>query len=169
MSRPKAEDAAVFYHNYIAYNRGESLQELMQNHATEIKDFYNNLPQAKADYAYAEGKWTLKDLVQHVTDAERVFCYRALRISRKDTTALPGFDENSYAVNANAGSRDFDSLKQEFTAVRFATDLLLKTLTEDQLQQSGTASNHYITVNALAFIIYGHLLHHKKIIEERYL
>lgn len=169
MSRPKAEDVAKFYHKYIAYNRGESPQELMQNHTAEIKEFYNNLPEAKADYAYAEGKWTLKDLLQHVTDAERVFCYRALRISRKDATALPGFDENIYAENANAGSRDFDSLKQEFTAVRFATDLFLESLTQNQLQQSGTVSNHYITVNALAFIIYGHLLHHKKIIEERYL
>lgn len=169
MSKPKAEDAAPFYHKYIAYNTGDSLQEIIHNHAAEIKDFYNNLPEEKADYAYAEGKWTLKDLLQHVTDAERIFCYRALRISRKDATPLPGFDENMYAENANTPGRSFDSLKQEFTAVRFATDLLLQSFTGDQLQQSGIASDHHITVNALAFIIYGHLLHHKKIIEERYL
>jgi len=107
--------------------------------------------------------------LQHVIDAERVFAYRALRFSRKDATPLASFDENAYAQNANAKERTLQSLKDEFNALRHATDLLLQSFNAEQLNSKGIASNKSITVNALAFIIYGHLLHHKKLIEERYL
>ncbi len=169
MPRPNSNDAAIFYHKYINHAQGDSVAEVIANHARQLKEFYNNLPEAKADYAYAPGKWTIKDLLQHVIDAERIFTYRALRIARKDTTPLPGFEENDYAVTANAGSRTLQSLKDEFNAVRTSTDLLFNSFNNDQLNAVGTASNNPITANALAFISYGHLLHHKAIIEERYL
>ena len=92
-----------------------------------------------------------------------------MRFARKDPTPLPSFDENAYAQHSYAAERTFQSLKDEFNAVRASTDLMLSSFNEDQLNASGTASNKHITVNALAFIIYGHLLHHKAIIEERYL
>jgi len=169
MSRPSPKDSNEFYHGYIDRAKGNSVAEVMENHIKEIKDFYNDLPEEKANYAYAHGKWTIKELLQHVIDAERVFCYRALRFARKDTTPLQSFDENSYAKNSNAGSRTLQSLKDELNAVRNSTDLMLSSFNEEQINSSGTASNKYITVNAIAFIIYGHLLHHKRIIEERYL
>jgi uncharacterized damage-inducible protein DinB len=169
MPRPAPQDAAEFYHSYINYATGNSIAEVMTNHAAEIKSFYSNLPEAKADHAYMEGKWTIKELLQHVIDAERVFAYRALRFARKDETPLASFDENAYAENANAKERMLQSLKDEFNAVRHATDLLLQSFNAEQLNSKGIASNKSITVNALAFIIYGHLLHHKKLIEERYL
>jgi len=169
MARPAPQDAAEFYHGYINHAKGSSVAEVMTNHAADLKKFYDNLPEEKADYAYAEGKWTIKELLQHIIDAERVFAYRALRFARKDTTPLSGFDENAYARHSNAAERSLQSLKDEFNTVRTSTDLMLSSFNEDQLNASGTASNKYITVNALAFIIYGHLLHHKAIIEERYL
>jgi uncharacterized damage-inducible protein DinB len=169
MPRPAAQDAAEFYHGYIGYTKGDSVRELIANHAKELHDFYNGLPEDKADYAYADGKWTIKQVLQHVIDAERIFTYRALRIARKDTTPLPGFDENAYAANDGHETRSQQSLKDEFNAVRTATDILLSSFSDTQLSEKGTASNKSITANALAFIVYGHLLHHKNIIQERYL
>jgi uncharacterized damage-inducible protein DinB len=167
--RPAPKDAAEFYYGYINHAKGNSVTELMANHSVKLKEFYNNLPEKKADYAYAQGKWTIKELLQHIIDAERIFAYRALRFARKDSTPLSSFDENAYSQHSHAPERTLQSLKDEFNAVRASTDMLLSSFNEDQLNASGTASDKHITVNALAFIIYGHLLHHKTIIEERYL
>ncbi len=169
MARPLPDDSASFYHKYIGYAKGESLKEVIANHSEEIKQFYSSLPEAKENYAYAQGKWTVKDLLQHVIDAERVFVYRTLRIARKDQTALAGFDENEYAANSFVAERSFQSLKDEFVLLRNANDIMLSTLNDEQLSQPGTASNNHITANALGFITFGHLLHHKAVIEERYL
>lgn len=169
MARPAPQDSAEFYHGYINHAKGNSIAEVMANHVEELKQFYSSLPDEKADYAYSEGKWTIKEVLQHVIDAERVFSYRALRFARKDATPLSSFDENSYTQHSNAKKRTLQSLKDEFNALRSATDIMLSTFTEEQLSSKGTASNNPITVNALAFIIYGHSLHHKRIIEERYL
>jgi len=169
VARPAPQDAAEFYHGYINHAKGNSVAELITNHSIKLKEFYKGLPEAKADYAYAQGKWTIKELLQHIIDAERVFVYRALRFARKDPTPLPGFAENDYAQHSYAAERTLQSLKDEFNAVRTSTDMMLSSFNEDQLNASGIASNKHITVNALAYIIYGHLLHHKSIIEERYL
>jgi len=107
--------------------------------------------------------------LQHIIDAERVFAYRALCIARKDKTAFPGFDENAYAVNSNANGRTLTDLQIEFSAVRHSTNLLFQSFFEEQLAEIGTASNNAVTVNAIGFIIIGHLLHHKNILEQRYL
>jgi len=167
--RPAPQDAAEFYHEYINHASGNSVAELIANHGVKLKEFYNSLPDEKANYAYAQGKWTIKELLQHIIDAERIFAYRALRFARKDLTPLASFDENAYAQHSYAAARTLRSLKDEFNAVRTSTDMMLSSFNDDQLNASGTASNKYITVNALAFIIFGHLLHHKAIIEERYL
>ncbi|HNP23185.1 MAG TPA: DinB family protein [Panacibacter sp.] len=169
MARPLPTDSASFYHKYIGYVQGESVKETIANHSSVIEQFYSSLPEAKENYAYAEGKWTLKDLLLHVIDAERVFVYRTLRIARKDKTPLAGFDENEYAANSFAEERSFQSLKDEFVLLRKANDAMLSTLNEEQLSQSGTASNNAITANALAYITFGHLLHHMAVIKERYL
>ena len=167
--RPTPQDSAEFYHRYINYTKGDSVKEIVANHSNEIHDFYNSLPEEKANYAYAEGKWAIKQLMQHIIDAERIFTYRALRIARKDPTPLPGFDENAYADNDGSSNRTLQSLKDEFNAARASTDFLLNSFSETQLNETGTASNKSITTNALCFITYGHLLHHKLILEERYL
>ena len=168
MPRPLPTDASFGQH-YIALAQGDTAAEVVNNHAAEILEFYTSLPEEKAQYAYAEGKWTIIELLQHIIDAERVFAYRATRIARKDTTPLPGFDENAFTENSLAGTRDFNLLKEEFAALRRSTDIFIAALSEEQLQQNGTASGKYITANAIAFIIYGHLLHHMNITRERYL
>jgi uncharacterized damage-inducible protein DinB len=169
MSKPLQSDFPAYYSTYISKVDAGSISEAIKNYAVSLTDFYKNLPEEKAEYCYAPGKWTLKELLQHIIDAERIFSYRALRIARKDNTPLPAFDENSYAANSLANNRNFADMKEEFLAVRKSTDCLLSSLTEDQLSAQGISSNLPITVNAIAFIIFGHLLHHKQVLEERYL
>lgn len=169
MSRPQAGDFPTYFQGYIGKVEAESAGTLPQQYGKALEAFYIGLPDAKADYAYAPGKWTLKDLLQHIVDTERIMSYRLLRISRKDETPLASFDENSYAENANTTNRSFASIKEEFLAVRKATDLLLQSLQPEQLAHAGVASGNRMTANSLAYIIFGHMLHHKSIIEERYL
>ncbi|MGN6618942.1 MAG: DinB family protein [Ilyomonas sp.] len=169
MPRPANGEFAPHFQKYIDLVKGNNIADIIANHEAELSSFYNALPEEKAEYAYAENKWTIKEVLQHLIDAERIFAYRALRIARNDSTPLPGFDEDSYAENANANSRSLSSLKDEFNAVRNASDKLLLSLTEEQLQHKGTSSNHSSTSNSFAYMIYGHLLHHKNILQERYL
>lgn len=169
MARPQPNDYAAYYGTYISKANGDSVKEIINTYSEPMMQFYTSLPEDKADYAYADGKWTIKELLLHIIDAERIFSYRALRIARQDKTALPGFDENAYAPVSKAAERSLQSLKDEFAAVRKATDILISTFDEEQLSQTGTASNNPVTANAIAFIIFGHMLHHKQVIEERYL
>ena len=168
MARPQPTESASFYHKYIELAGGDSINEIVHNYAFELQEFFNSLTNDKADFAYAENKWTIKQVLQHLTDAERIFAYRALRISRGDATPLHSFDENAYVENGFAVERSLSSLKQEFNSVRAATDIFLLALNEEQIKRTGTASNNAISVNALAYIIYGHLLHHKNILQNRY-
>lgn len=168
MPRPQANECAPYYTRYINLVEGNSISEIVNKYAFDLQEFYNSLPDDKANYAYAEDKWNLKQVLQHVTDAERVFAYRALRICRNDKTPLSSFDENAYVANGFAEQRALSSLKQEFNSVRAATDIFLLSLNDEQIMRMGTASNNPVSVNALAFIIYGHLMHHKNIFTERY-
>ena len=131
--------------------------------------FVQNIPMDKFDYRYAEGKWTIKDIIQHIIDTERIFAYRALRISRNDKTPLPGFEENDYVDNTNANDRNLQGLLTEMAVVRQATLSLFKRLSEEQLKRTGTASNTSISVRAIAFIVIGHQKHHQRVFQERYL
>lgn len=131
--------------------------------------FVQNIPMDKFDFRYAEGKWTIKDIIQHIIDTERIFSYRALRISRNDKTPLPGFEENDYVENTNANARSIQELLTEMATVRQSTLLLFKSFTEEQLQLMGTASNHPISVRAIGFLAIGHQKHHQRIFKERYL
>lgn len=169
MARPQQGEYGAFYQTYIDKTKSDSVKSLIENNSSALAHFVMNLPESKADHAYAEGKWTIKDLLQHMIDTERIMVYRALTIARNDKFNLPGFDESNYAIAAKASTRTLQSLKEEFAAVRKSTDLFLLSLSEEQLQQKGIANNNPITVNSLVYIIYGHALHHMQIIEERYL
>lgn len=169
MSRPQSAEFPSYFARYVSQVATDSVAEAIQRYAAELNDFYTSLPEDKANYRYAEGKWTIKELLQHVIDAERIFAYRILCISRKDKTPLASFDEDSYAQHAQADKRSFASLKEEFVAVRRSSDLLLTSLSQEQLAEQGTASNLPVTANAIGFILFGHLLHHKAVLEERYL
>ena len=169
MARPLFGDYSEHFQTYIDETIGHTIGDLITNHSSLLNEFVNSLPEDKGDYAYAAGKWTVKDLLQHVLDTERIMTYRTLTFARKDTIALPGFNENEYAVAAKASLRSLAALKEEYITLRKATDLFLTSLSEEQLQQKGISNGHPLSVNSLAFIIFGHSIHHKKILQERYL
>lgn len=131
--------------------------------------FVQNIPMDKFDFRYEEGKWTIKEIIQHIIDTERIFGYRALRISRNDKTPLPGFEENDYAANTDANSRGLQGLLTELALVRESTLALFKSFSEEQLKRMGIVSNNEISVRAIGFILIGHQKHHQKVFQERYL
>ncbi|MDD2821274.1 MAG: DinB family protein [Flavobacterium sp.] len=158
-----------FNATYIKAAANVELIEELEICLHEFIRFVQNIPMDKFDYRYAEGKWTIKDIIQHVIDTERIFAYRALRISRNDTTPLPGFEENDYVENTKANERGIQDLLAEFSAVRYATLFLFKSFSEEQLKRMGTASGTAISVRAIGFIIIGHQKHHQNVFQERYL
>ena len=161
---------APFYANYISHVSDEyTLQEELEISLHRFIKFVQDIPMDKFDYRYAEGKWTIKDIILHLIDAERIFTYRALRFARNDKTDLPGFEENDYVDEANANSRSIMDLLTELSAVRHATLLLFKSFNDYKLLRIGTANNNQMSVRALGFVIIGHQNHHQRIFEERYL
>ncbi|OOV26424.1 damage-inducible protein DinB [Flavobacterium sp. LM5] len=158
-----------FQSTYINALNGVDLLEELEISLHDFIRFIQNLPMDKFDYRYAEGKWTIKDIIQHVIDTERIFSYRALRFSRNDKTPLPGFEENDFAQNTDANARSIQELLTEFSAVRYATLLLFKSFSPKQLLNIGISSNENVSVRAIGFIIIGHQKHHQKVFEERYL
>lgn len=161
---------ASYYGNYIAQVSDEyTLIEELEISLHRFIKFVQDIPMDKFDYRYAEGKWTIKDIIQHIIDAERVFAYRALRFARNDKTELPGFEENDYVDEANGNKRSIMELLTELSAVRHATILLFKSFTQEQLVRIGIASENPMSVRAAGFVIIGHQNHHQKVFEERYL
>ena len=127
------------------------------------------IPEDRGDYRYGRGKWSVKEVLGHVIDAERIFTYRALRFARGDSKPLHSFDQELYVGTGAFGHRQIADLAEEFSHVRAATVLLFGTLDEDAWRRSGIASENPVTVRALAYITAGHELHHRRILEERYL
>ncbi len=131
--RPDLSRVPSFYHNYVSQVPQDDLLEAFNIQTPAFINFIENIPSDKYDYRYAEGKWTIKEVLQHIIDAERVFAYRALRFARKDTTFLPGFDENSFADNAKAETRNWKNLVEEFKVVRMSSEYLFASFDDDQL------------------------------------
>ena len=163
------QEYSNFYATYINALEEGSLIEGLEKGLSQLVSFIAAIPTEKLEYRYAENKWTIKDILLHLIDAERIFAYRALRIGRGDKTSLAGFDENDYVPNARANSRTSESILEEFQWVRKATLCLFKNFSDEQLLYLGTASDHKISVRAIGFVISGHQNHHLRIILERYL
>jgi len=157
---------AMTYINAVTEN---NLQEALSKSTRQFRKLVKRLPYKKINYAYAEGKWTIKEMLQHIIDAERVFVYRALSFVRKDPNPLPGFDENTWAITSRAPKRNWADLVDEFKALRAATELLFASLDDEQLQSAGIANNNNWNVAGLGFVCAGHVAHHIHIIKERYL
>jgi len=160
---------ASFYKNYIKTVGTSNLFEILTTSHDELILTVKNLSEEKLMFSYAEGKWTIKELLQHLIDTERVMCYRALRFSRNDTTDLPGFDENLFIKNSNGNERTSIDLLEEFTLVRKSTISLFKSFSAKMLSTTGTIDGSIMSVRALGFIVAGHQIHHLKVIRERYL
>lgn len=169
MPKPSPETYFPYFKRYVDQVPEEDLTTAFNNQLPVIRELLNSITEEQSTYAYDAGKWTLKELLQHITDTERIFNYRALAIARKETAPLPGFDEDSYAAHSNANNRPWQTLVEEFLAVRSSTVFLYQSFDDEALAASGIASNNPVTVNSLGFTTLGHFYHHKKVIEERYL
>jgi hypothetical protein len=158
-----------YFYNYIKLVENEDLKKVLRNQIAEIQTFLSSIDEEKTYYKYAEGKWSMKEVLQHIIDTERIFDYRALAFARKDVNTLPSFDENNYARNSNADARIWNDLINELIAVRKATEFLFNSFSEEQLDTVGKASNYEMSVKALGYTIAGHVAHHINILKERYL
>ncbi|NOR28832.1 MAG: DUF664 domain-containing protein [Lutibacter sp.] len=160
---------APFYKTYIKAVGTSNLFEILTTSLNNLVSAVKNLPEEKLEYRYAKSKWTIKELIQHIIDTERIMCYRALRFSRNDKTDLPGFEENWYVENSNGNERTIQDLLNELTQVRNASISLFNSFTDEMPSLLGTIDGNKMSVRALGFIIAGHQIHHLKIIKERYL
>ena len=169
MSRPDLTRVPDYFHKYINQVEENDLDKALEKQTRYFLRFLKEIPKDKRDYRYAEDKWTIKEVLQHIIDAERVFAYRALCFARKDATPLPSFDENIYAQNCKATQRKWKDLVNEFEVVRESTVSLFDSFDDDQLEASGTASEKSNYVKGIGFIIAGHVNHHMNVTKERYL
>lgn len=165
----KPNEYAEYYSQYIKQSGNVNLLDVLKESAQALNSLFETISDEKMNYKYAEDKWTIKDILLHIIDAERVFAYRALRFARADKTNLPGFEHNDYVVVANANGRSKASLLNEYNAQRESTIQLFSNFTDEMLMQIGVASSNPMSVRALGFVTAGHETHHCNIIKERYL
>jgi uncharacterized damage-inducible protein DinB len=166
---PPGDEAAPFYASYLANVPDGRIAFHLQAQSVDIHRLCGALSEAAAGSSYANGKWTVKEVIGHLVDAERIFAYRLLRISRGDTTPLPGFDENAYAPEGQFNRRDVGDLLSEFALQRASTGALVNGIPPSAWARIGTMSGHRTSARALAFIIIGHTAHHVGVLRERYL
>ena len=169
MTRPAATEAAPYYFRYIDLVADEDVVGTLQKQLTETHSFLKSISEEKSLERYAPGKWTLRQLLNHVNDGERVFLYRALWFARGFPEPLPSFDQDVGVAGSDANNVSWADLVEEFRNIRLATISFFKNLSEDAWSRTGTASDNPFTVRALAYIIAGHAAHHRNVIQERYL
>ncbi|MCF6224079.1 MAG: DinB family protein [Flavobacteriaceae bacterium] len=167
----ESNEYASFYKPYIEIllNNDHDIIENLRISGVKFEQLLSNLDTNKQLYQYAEGKWMIKELIQHMIDTERVFSYRALRFARKDQIDLAGFDENAYVEYSKANKRNYQDLLDEFIALRKTTIFLYQSFSKQTMLNKGMASGSLMSVGALGYITSGHLLHHLEVIRNRYL
>lgn len=166
MNRPQMREYPDWANTYISKVE-ENVMEVLENQATAFPNLINSLAE-KGDYAYAPGKWIIKELIGHIIDTERILVYRMLSFARGEKASLPGFEEDDYVASAHFKDRSMFSFSEEFTLLRKANLFLIKSLTERELDIIGMASERQISVRAIVWVLAGHIIHHKQIIKERY-
>ena len=168
MSRPKSTDYPSYYEKYVNLVPSENIHEAFAEQDPIIASALNSISEEKANYAYGEGKWTIKELIQHCIDTERVFAYRLLGISRGDQTSFPSFDQDPYVIASKANERKWESIKEEMLNVRTSNKNLVDSLDEATLQTQGLVNNNKMTALSIGYIIVGHMAHHLNILKEKY-
>lgn len=167
--KPQKEEYDPYYERYVSLVDESNLVDTLAAQVAEIETMFRSIPEDRGTFAYADGKWTIKELFSHLIDGERMFMYRIFRIARGDKTPIEGFEQDGYIENSHANTRTFIDLTAEFTALRNANVHFFRNLREDDWLRTGTANNAEISVRALAFIMAGHIRHHVAILKERYL
>ena len=167
--RPESNEYAPSYETYVSKVSGEDVVETLERQGAETVALLRGIAEERGAHRYEEGKWSVKQLVGHMADGERLFAYRALSIARGDQAALPGMEQEVWMAGSDFDSRTLASLAEEFEAVRASTLHLLRHLSPEAWARRGTASDNEVTVRALAYIIAGHEAHHVGILRERYL
>ena len=168
MTRPEAGEFAEYYGKYIAKVPGTDLVGILESERLRMSQLFAGRSERDGNFRYAPGKWTIKEILGHVTDGERIFAYRALRIGRGDETPLASFEQDDYVKNGGFAARTLVDLVEEFDAVRRASISLFRSFDEAAWVRHGVASQKPVTVRALGFITAGHQIHHRMILEESY-
>ena len=169
ISRPRVDEFDSYYERYVSLVADGDIIAQLQNQISATLDLLNKISPEKADFSYASGKWTVKELVGHIVDSERIFAYRALRIARGDKTPIEGYEQDDYVKNAKFGKYALADLAEEFALVRRANILMFRNLPETAWYKRGVANNKEISVRALAYISAGHEIYHINVLKERYL
>ena len=169
MNKPDSTEYAPYFEKYISLVPEGEIVVTLGLQIESTLSMIRGLSAAQGDLRYAPGKWSVKEVIGHLIDAERIFAYRALRFARNDATPLPGFDENSFVDNAGFGARSLADLAEEFEYTRKSNVYLFKSLDGDSSVRLGSASDNKISVRAIAYIVAGHELHHMGILRSRYL
>lgn len=168
MNRPQPNEHPAWAKQYIDQVSADTgLLDVLENQLTELPELLDTF-QDKADYAYAPGKWTVKEMLGHIIDTERILCYRLTAFSRGELAELPGFEEEDYVKNARFHERSLTDLTEEFILLRKGNQYLFRSLNETDLNRSGVASGRQISVRSILYVIAGHVNHHSRILKERY-
>jgi len=165
MLKPETSEYNPYYEKYISLIEEGELLNALERQPSELRSLLNGLDEEKGKYAYADGKWSIKEVLSHLVDGERIFGYRVLRISRGDETPIEGFEQDGYIENSHANERSFEDLLEELSLQRNANLLMLKNLRDDGWKRLGTASQSPVSVRALGFIMAGHVRHHINILK----
>jgi uncharacterized damage-inducible protein DinB len=169
ITKPAVTEYPQYYEPYIKAVKENDLLDALRNNLEVFNQLVSDIPIEKGDYRYAEGKWTVKEVLMHVTDVERIFAYRALTFARNDKNELPGFDEDAYVPYYQAEKRTIFSIEDEFESLRNANIALFKSFDEETLNRKGMANRNMMSVRSVGFMLAGHAAHHVKVVRERYL
>jgi hypothetical protein len=168
IGRPQPSEYAPYYDRYISLVQTDNILDVLDEQRRQFMLLMSGRSEDEGNFRYAPGKWTVKELIGHMNDTERIFSYRALRIARGDQTPIEGFEQDPYVENANFNARSLEEMVEDYIAVRRATVSLFRNFPANAWARTGTASNNPVNVHALAYMIAGHELHHRRILEERY-
>jgi len=169
MSRPQPAEFDPYYQKYISLVPEEEIIPALTGQIDDLSRLFENVSEEKGTFAYAEGKWSVKEVLSHLIDGERMFAYRALRVARGDKTPIEGFEQDGYIENSHANRRPLAELIREFDLLREANVIFFSNLESADWVRTGTANNVEISVRSLAWIMVGHVRHHVAILRERYL
>lgn len=168
MKKPDITEYDSYYQTYINALPEFSIKQILEEQIIEIQNIFGNMNEEKGNYYYAEGKWSIKEVLGHITDTERIFSYRILSFARCEKQKIPGFDQNEYVLKGNFNNRTVKDLLEEFICLRKSNIILINSFNEEILKNIGNANGKNVTVNALQFILAGHVHHHIKVLKEKY-